>query len=360
LGAAGGLALGVGGAAGLAGARQGVRSAEGLANRALARSDAVQQQLAQERIRSAASDPEAAARSLDAGAGAELVPGSKPTTFQATGDMGLGSLERELQTANPAAFTDRRAAQNSARLDTLRGVQGEGEAGDVLTFLRGQLDDIDALTLRDETGARSAAEAAAERIRPRDDADGLGRSVRGSMVDAEAAARKRESGLWNAVDPDGSLTIPTQGVRQAANEVYGKLTQSARLGVSPAEKQLANRVLSFGPIESFKDMQDLASLVKATMRSELRQSGRTPAYARLAQLSGGLRDAMMQGAATRIGSDPATAGRFRAIIDEWKSGTDPRSPTSAESPAGRRVLEGYFGGGIGSGTLFFTAGICRR
>jgi hypothetical protein len=64
-------------------------------------------------------------------------------------------------------------------------------------------------------------------------------------------------------------------------------------------------------------MQDLASLVKATMRAELRQSGRTPAYARMAQLSGGLRDSMMRSAAARTAADPGTEARLSQCADDW-------------------------------------------
>ncbi|HEV7283899.1 MAG TPA: hypothetical protein VGN75_03505, partial [Kaistia sp.] len=73
-----------------------------------------QERLAAQTLRDAATDPRAAAEALSNPS--ELVPGSKPTTFQQTGDMGLGSLERRYATQDPGAFNQRRADQNAARL----------------------------------------------------------------------------------------------------------------------------------------------------------------------------------------------------------------------------------------------------
>src|ERR1700722_650159 len=64
-------------------------------------------------LEKAAENPTAVRQSL-ANQQPDLVPGSKPTTFQATGDIGLGSLEREEQTAQPAQFRHRRGEQKKA------------------------------------------------------------------------------------------------------------------------------------------------------------------------------------------------------------------------------------------------------
>lgn len=319
LGTAGGLALGVGGSAVPTFARQGLQTGKQMANRALARGDDVQRQLAAERIRNAASDPGAAFRELDEGAGAELVPGSRPTTFQATGDMGLGSLERELQTANPEVFAQRRADQNSARLDHLRSVKGEGNAEEIVTFLRGQLDDIDRITGSYEARARSAAEEAADGLRPAAEADDVGRSIRGSMRDAEDIARKREGALWDAVDPDGSLTVAPAKAKQAVADIYDTMTRSGRLGLTKDEQSFADLIRDFEPVVSFKEMKELSTRIKEAMRAELGTPGRgrTETYRRLAQLSDAVRSAMMNSAAERIASDPVARGTIARWANDW-------------------------------------------
>lgn len=356
VGMAGGLALGVGGVAAGQGIRQGVRSGREALDRSLAGSDDMQRRLAAERIRGAASDPDAAYRELDEGAGGKLVPGSKPTTFQSTGDMGLGGLERELQTANPAAFADRRAQQNSARLESLRAVEGEGNAADLVGFLKGQLDEIDSATEGQVSGARSTAEAAAERFRPSDDAEGLGRKLRGGMADAEEAARAKESALWDAVDPDGSLVVSTGGLKQAWAGQYGNMTKSARAGMSAEERTLADLVQSFGTEEAFRELKDFGSQAKAAMRAEMMSKGRTPTWARLAQLSSAARSGMEKSAATRFAKDPSARARLGAYFEEWQSGSGQAdrgasSATGALRPGGVSGMAGASasqGGGSGA------------
>jgi hypothetical protein len=323
-GVAGGLALGITGAAVPTLARQGYHSATNAMDRALLRSPEAREQAARARIYGAASDPEAALRELDEGAGAELVPGSKPTTFQATGDMGLGSLERELQTNNPEVFAQRRADQNSARLESLRSVQGEGNAEEIVSFLRGQLNEIDRVTAGYEAQARSAAEEATDAIRFGDDADGIGNSIRGSMKGAEDEARRREKSLWDAVDPDGSLTVPTQGAREAAHRVYGNMTRAAEIGLTPEEKSIRELIASYRPVEAFRELNDLASQIKAAMRAELSSPGRgrTPAYARLVQLNEAIRSAITKSAAERISTDPAIGSKFAQWANDWADATE--------------------------------------
>ncbi|WEZ84643.1 hypothetical protein P6U16_08745 [Rhizobium sp. 32-5/1] len=81
--------------------------------------------LAAAQIRDNATDPQAVRMALE-DLPADLVSGSSPTTFQLTGDMGLGGLERGAQTRRPEIFNQRRADQNNARVSALGGVQAEG------------------------------------------------------------------------------------------------------------------------------------------------------------------------------------------------------------------------------------------
>jgi hypothetical protein len=322
IGTGAGLALGLGGVAAGHGIRQGVHSGSEVAKRTLARGDDVQRQLAAERIRNAASDPDAAFRELDEGAGAELVPGSRPTTFQATGDMGLGSLERELQTANPEVFAQRRGAQNSARLESLRSVEGEGNASEIISFLDRQLKDIDSMTAGYEARARSAAEDAASGIQPAREVEDLGNSLRDSMGKAEDIARERESSLWDAVDPDGTLTVAPTRAKQAVANIYDNMTRAGRAGMTAKEKELADIVREYENVVSFREMKELATQIKEAMRAELGTPGRgrTETYRRLVQLSDAVRAGMTNSAAERIASDPVALGAIARWADEFNVG----------------------------------------
>ncbi|MGV3650618.1 MAG: hypothetical protein ACO1OK_04290, partial [Devosia sp.] len=95
------------------------------------------QRLAGQTLYDAASNPEAAMGSL--ANPRQIVPGSLPTTFQATGDMGLGALERGAATRAPDAFNQRRADQNAARLGQMSGLGGNGAPEAVVSSLRARL-----------------------------------------------------------------------------------------------------------------------------------------------------------------------------------------------------------------------------
>jgi hypothetical protein len=222
----------------------------------------------------------------------DLIPGSKPTTFQATGDMGLGALEREVQTQNPSDFQQRRAEQNTARVDALSGIQPTGSPQDVSAALRRQLGDIDQTTNQAIERATADAQAHAAGIGGTAPPEQQGSTLRGVLQDAEDTARKHEGNLWKAVDPDGKLAVSMGPVQEAAQGVYGNLTAAARSGLAPTERTVLDVMGTYRPVEPFRELTDLRSAVSSAMRNELVTSGRSPAYARLSQLRGGIEDAI--------------------------------------------------------------------
>lgn len=81
-----------------------------------------------------AADAKSAAEALQKPS--ELVPGSKPTSAEASGDLGLARLQKAVRNQNPAAFAERAAEQDVARQAYLekvfggnvRALEGEREA----------------------------------------------------------------------------------------------------------------------------------------------------------------------------------------------------------------------------------------
>lgn len=270
----------------------------------------------------------------------EIVGGSQPTTFQLTGDMGIGSLERESATNNPADFMERRAAQNEARLDALATLQATGAPEQVPAVLRSRLDAIDTSTQEGIDAALAEAqeratalggtqppEAYGEAIRgavePRTEAlrttaanavaglggqqtpEVYGNTLRTVLQDAENSARTHERTLWNAVDPEGNLTVGMNPVQGAANAVYGDLSAAAEASLKPAERQIAGVIAGYNPVEPFRELTDLRSLVSSSMREELSTSGRTPTYARLSRLRGAIEGTIDGGVQDRLAQEAA-------------------------------------------------------
>lgn len=274
---------------------------------------------------SSANSPSAALDELD-NAPRNLVPGSNPTTFQVTGDMGLGSLERDVATPNPGDFTQRRAEQNMARNAALARMQETGSPADVSMFLRSELRSIDSDTeqaiaratmqaqnkaaaiggtLTPETygeAIRAAAEpgrvaasdtarSAVDQIGGTGSPEAYGATMRTTLANARSAAKIQERQLWNAVDPDGTLSLPVDPIRQEGSAIEQGMTKSAR-PIEGEEQAILDVIKNYGDAVPFREVTDLRSRVSTAMREELRTAGETATYARLRRLRGAVEDAI--------------------------------------------------------------------
>jgi hypothetical protein len=347
----GNVAGGVGGALAAEAPRLAVDAARGARDYVAPMSQAGQEATAGATLRDRASNPADVVDTLDNGPH-ELIPGSRPTLFQATGDMGLGALEREVQTRNPGDFQQRRAEQNAARVDALSGIQPHGNPADVSAALRRQLADIDQTT-------SNAIERATQDARTQSDAIGgtvppeqRGSALRAALQDAENAARAHEEDLWRAVDPEGRLAISMGPVQAAADRVYGDLTAAARAGLTSTERTILQVMSGYKAVEPFKELADLRSAVSSAMRYELRNVGRSPAYGRLAAFRAGIEDSI--GSAVEhvaaqeahavvrgeMSPEATVAANIRRQIDEWRSARSEATGTgdsggASASPTGR-------------------------
>lgn len=263
------------------------------------------ERLAARQLADSATDLSTFRRSLEEPA-QDLVSGSRPTTFQATGDMGVGGLERGIQTKRPEVFQQRRVDQNSARLAALDGVQRDGSPEKVADAARqivqavseraqAAYDDVvaRATTDADEVMAgarRSVDEASAEMgLLNQSMGEGAGArasgdAMRSSLEEARAAAKAAERSLWEAVDPDGSLALSAQNTRQQATTLIAELPRSAK-PPSGEEGAIFDVVSQYGDTIPFSELTALQSRIKTEMRSERRSFGETPAYRRLSMLS---------------------------------------------------------------------------
>lgn len=318
-----------------------------------------------------ATDPDAAISAI-ANNDRELVPGSQPTTFQLTGDMGLGSLERSIATQNPAVFNALRASQNSARLDSLLDVQSEGHPEAVSDFFRNQLHDLDDQTQQAVDQATLNARGAASglgggktpeaygaeiqgAVEPqinaateaaRGAAEGLGaqgaeataQQIRDTLQNRLADIKANESRLWQAVDPDNSLSVVTSPLKRATDSIYGEMGPEKAATLAPVEKQLAGIVGDYGPTLPFQRLTDLRSAVSSAMRQ-----ARSPlqpneaAYGRLSQLRGAIEDAITDSVTGKVAEEQAAAqagalSPEQGILSRWASDV-----SGAQQGVGRTV-----------------------
>ena len=262
---------------------------------------ATQERAAGERLQQWATDPAAVRDTLDAAAASKqvglptepgavarnLVAGSEPTTFQLTGDMGLGALERASAAQNPADFMARRAEQNTARVGALEAIQPKGAPEQVVGVLRQNLAALDQQTGQALEAATSRAREATGRLGGEGAPETYGGAIRQSVMDARAVAKERERALWQAVDPAGDLNLPATGVRDAARTIVKGLEKSAA-PLAGEERATIVTALKYPDVVPFREMTALRSRVSDAMRQEMMTNGQTRVYARLSQLRGAI------------------------------------------------------------------------
>lgn len=262
---------------------------------------ATQEAAAGARLRQAATDPAAVRDALDAAAASRgvglptepgavprnLVAGSEPTTFQLTGDMGLGGLERASASQNPAEFMQRRADQNAARVGALEGIQPKGAPEQVVGVLRQNLAALDEATGQALTGATNAAREATGRLGGDGAPEAYGAGIRQQIMDARGAAKERERALWKAVDPGNDLNLPATGVRDTARTIVKGLEKSAA-PLAGEERAAIATALRYPDVVPFREMTALRSRVSDALRQEMVTNGQTRVYARLSQLRGAI------------------------------------------------------------------------
>jgi hypothetical protein len=258
------------------------------------------------------------------------VPGSRPTTGQLTGDLGVLSLERELATKQPDLaksnpFGTGSEQQNAARMASLNEIQPTGSPEAVGNTVRQQMAAIeashDAAVASATTDAQNAASGIGTGAAPED----VGANMRTALQGARDAAKGQERQLWGAVDPDGTLALPASPVSSAATDIVSSMPKTAK-PMSGEEAAIFDTASNLPSVTPFSEITALRSRISSAMREEMRSAGSTPTYARLAQLRGSV-EGVITNAATH------------------KAAADAASVASGEMPAsaslGSRIADGY-------------------
>lgn len=287
-----------------------------------------------ERLARSATDPAAVRKSLDKPT--ELVPGSKPTTFQQTGDMGLGALERETQTKNPEQFQQRRAEQNTARRESLGKLQPTGNAANLASYVKDRLRWLDQQTEQDVADATRVAQERAQRLGGDRTPEDYGATLREPLQDARDAAKARERALWTAIDPNGDLTVNAGPVRLEANSVLAGIARSAKQPTGD-EMHILQAASEYGTAIPFSELGALRTSVNDAMRAELRSAGQSQVYGRLSRMRSAVERSINAAVERQAESDPqglqqglaSWEDRLRRDAGEWRSGASVSRDTVA-------------------------------
>lgn len=342
-------------------------------------SSAAAERQAATKIASAATDLPTVLDQLKAGT-TEGVPGSQPTLYQQTGDTGLGTLERTQAVATPAPFIDRANAQNAARIEALGNLQAGGDPMALAGTLRDGLDALDQETSADvaretmtahdnalaaQEATRTQVGAATDRAQglvaalPDTEPQAVGQTIRDAAEQAEQAASVRARALYQAVDPNRDLTANTQASSAAARQIIADEPSTAK-PVAGEEAAIFDTVASLPSLAPASDLIAANQRVNAAMRQELMTAGRTPTYARLAQLRGAIQDNLANtisqqitvedGLANRgaLAPEDTLRSRLQAWVDEYQQskaqaggdGSPGAGPSAAGEPTGNASADG--------------------
>ena len=298
-----------------------------------------------------------------------LVPNSEPTTAQLAPTAGAVALEKAHRVASPEQFNERAAAQNNARVQAIQNVQPGGNPGTVAPMLRGILDNIDQQGQGVVSAASKGVRQATEGLGATGTPDAIGEGVRQPLIEANKAAKARETKLWQAIDPEGKLALPLGNVQETARGLMGEMDPNLGDAASGQEMQILSGAAALPSVVPFRNAQRLRSNIGFAERALRVAPGNDQSLRRLGILKSSLDDAISNAAESAAASDGGIAERLGALGEQNGPVTVGRSGQSAgESPAGSTSgvagaggvssnSQGGLGGGQGGGAVAAEAAI---
>lgn len=246
-------------------------------------------------------------------AAAEIVPGSKPTSDQAFGDIGLSNTARAVNTKDPVLFTQNEfgtgsSQQNKARSDYLNSIQDTGNPMDAVKEFQNQLNNLDSMHAQQELLARNVAEGEIGRIPRSGSPDDVGEANRQVLADNRANIKIQERRIANNIDPDGTITVNATPIIDKFNKIYSNLPPAAEANLSEPEKTLADLVSNTNNVEPIRNILSLRSELAKSMREERYANGVSPAYARMTGTMSGVQDVINNVIARRGSAASKAAG----------------------------------------------------
>lgn len=318
-------------------------------------SEAGRQQMVGSQLREATTNPSDAVRAIETTR--PLVPGSMPTTGQLTGDMGLLGLERAAQTKDPIPFQERRAQQNSARVNALESLQPGSSPDQVVGAVRSYLSDIDTQLTQSLDAARGNAQTANGALGAGSAPDLAGADMRTALEGARADAKTAERQLWRAVDPTGTLALGTDQTRSQARSIADAIPTTAK-PQSAEEQGIFHAATSLPATARLSELTALQSRIKEEMRAERLTNGESAAWRRLSMLNGAVQNDLEGAISSRVAQDQQAVAAGRMQSEDTiaaKLQNEVRSFFNA-----RNAATGEIGGeGIGGATRRGPAGIPR-
>lgn len=329
----------------------------------------MQERAAASRFRSAATNPDAAEKAL--ANPEEIIPGSKGTAAEVTGDPGIAELERAQRVKNPTVagepatpdtnFELRKAQQNEARINAIKNIPpGEADPAAVGEYVRGRLREIDDMNDAAQLSAKNRLAEWLEKI-PDSTAESAGEGIRNELQAARVASKLLEDHAWAPLrerNPTLNVTPAVDGAAHIEASIPQNTSRSAQ------EVSLFDKVKSFlnprsnsgQAIVPWDQFQQARSEIGEALTDELSRNGKSPAWRRLVLLRGELNKALSSAAErSALGEDlasetnsatPSLYADLKKQADEWQAAKDTSEQSIVNAPEAGRGNPGESNQGV--------------
>lgn len=300
--------------------------------------EAAQRRVAAKQLGERATSP---ARALDVleNEPTEILPGSRPTTFEVTGDRGLGQAQRRAETQTPEPFLERQGEQAVAREQALRGVAPEGAPTEVPRLLRQQLEAIEAAETQAAEAAAARVRSIVERMGSDMTPEDAGVMMRRELQAAKEAARRDRSRLYDLVDPDNNMNVVATGLREASARIAAESADDLAKPLEGELKAIIEAASNVGDVVPFSALRQFDTRVTDAMRAERMANGESNTYRQLVMMKNSVMDAIENAAENqqRYQAEAIASGRMMAdetlearLRAQW--GLDGRTAEAAGIP----------------------------
>jgi len=264
----------------------------------------------------------------------EIVPGSQPTTAQVAPLPGIAKLEDTVRaTGGGPTFMQRAEEQNAARVGAIQGLKPQADPAAVGQFFKDQMAALDAAGEQQVGAQRGAAQQSTEALGGRGTPAAYGQEMRGAIQGALDPVQAQRRALWNAVDPDGTLALHADPVRDAFNQITQELTPSDALtggekAVLAHAQDIAGRngAIPYSELQSFR-----SNILSAQRQSAFGEPLSTQGMRRLTIMKNAVDQSVADAVSNTAKSDPGVAERLTQL------GQAPVGVGSGESAGGSAV-----------------------
>jgi hypothetical protein len=279
----------------------------------------MRQRAANRILTKSATDPEAA---IDAVQNRPPKPGE--TLGEATLDPGLLQAEKgALNTSDHfrAAMADRDAARNEQRTQAINGIAPPADQMAPVKLFRQRLEDIEGAAQDAVDRATAHAKAAHEALPGATPANVSGETLRTIVSEADKAKGAAVSRLYNAVDPEGTLSLVATGPRETATALHQAFDPMV------SEPNMATPIIAkmttLPDVMPFRKLMDLDTTITSKM-AEAARSGDKVGRGQLIALKGSVQNAI----------DSAIENQTK-----WEQGAVARGEVSQNDTIGARLAE---------------------